>query len=95
MVGPAARLVQALELVRTEKLDGAVLDVNLHGEAVYPVAEILAERNIPFLFVTGYSIGEIDLRFRERPIVRKPFIGPVLTAALQRLVGDSRVAVPG
>jgi two-component system, chemotaxis family, sensor kinase Cph1 len=86
VVGPAARLPEALRLARRESLDGAILDVNLHGAVVYPAAEILAERGIPFLFVTGYATGELDERFEDRPVLRKPFVGPELLRALKRLV---------
>lgn len=85
VVGPAARLGRALELVRTAAYDCAVLDVNLRGEPVYPVAEILAEQGVPFLFLTGYSRAEIDERFRGQPMIRKPFTGAVLYQSLRRL----------
>src|SRR5690606_28701228 len=55
VVGPAARLEKALNLAETEELDGAVLDVNLRGKPVYPVAAALGARGIPFIFSTGYS----------------------------------------
>jgi CheY-like chemotaxis protein len=54
-VGPCNTLAKALEAVGAETFDLAVLDVNLNGEKVYPVAYALAERHIPFLFVSGYG----------------------------------------
>lgn len=54
----AMRLREALEIARTEKLDFAVLDVNLGGgDTSYPVAELLEEREVPYMFATGYEIG--------------------------------------
>lgn len=56
-------------------LDAALLDVNLGGEKVYPVAERLAARGIPFLFSTAYDPGSIVADFAERPVLSKPY-GP-------------------
>jgi CheY-like chemotaxis protein len=85
LVGPAVRLAQAMELARSAEIDGAILDINVHGEPVYPAAAILAERGIPFVFVTGYDISQIDPRFRDRPLLRKPFTGSDLSKALERM----------
>jgi CheY-like chemotaxis protein len=72
-VGPAARVAQALQLIGDRGADAALLDVNLAGEKVYPVADVLASRNIPFVFLTGYGEAELPSRFRDRPTIRKPF----------------------
>ena len=56
VAGPIPRLAQALDAASSEACDVAVLDVNLAGERVYPVADILAQRNVPFVFVTGYGV---------------------------------------
>lgn len=74
VVGPVGNLNQALEAARTERLDGAVLDVNLDGEPVYPVADILHERQIPFLLATGYGIEALPERFLRCPVLEKPFV---------------------
>jgi CheY-like chemotaxis protein len=73
VVGPAARLASAVEFARNESFGLAILDVNLAGEAIYPVAEILVERAIPFVFSTGYGGAGIKDPFRDRPVVQKPF----------------------
>ena len=73
IVGPAARLASALEMVRSGGFDLAILDVNLAGEPIYPVAEALTERNLPFVFSTGYGSAGIKEPFRGRPVVQKPF----------------------
>lgn len=73
VVGPAARLAPALEMVRSESFDLAILDVNLAGEPIYPVAEELARREVPFIFSTGYGGAGIKDPFRNRPVVQKPF----------------------
>ncbi|MGA0598605.1 response regulator [Enterovirga sp. CN4-39] len=73
VVGPAGRLATAAELAQSEQLDLAVLDVNLAGQPIYPVAEALAGRNIPFVFSTGYGSAGIDEPYRDRPVLQKPF----------------------
>jgi DNA-binding response OmpR family regulator len=69
----AARVAQAARLAATEKLDGAILDVNLAGEAIYPVAEQLRRRGIPFAFITGYGAGGLRADYRDWPMLAKPF----------------------
>ena len=73
IVGPAARLSTALDLARRETFDAAILDVNVAGEPIYPVAEALAERGVPLVFSTGYGGAGIKEPFRDRPVVQKPF----------------------
>jgi len=73
VVGPAARLATALDTVRRERLDLAILDVNVAGEPIYPVAEALLERSVPFVFSTGYGSAGIKDAFRDRPVLQKPF----------------------
>lgn len=73
VVGPAARLEEALALAQTADLDCAVLDVNLGGESTFPVADLLREKGAPFAFATGYGdagLREID---RASPVLQKPF----------------------
>ena len=55
VVGPVGRLEEGLAHARTEPIDGAILDINLHGELSFAIAEVLARRGVPFLFVTGYQ----------------------------------------
>ena len=52
--------------------EAAILDVNLGGELVYPVADLLSSRGIPFVFVTGYGRESIDRRFANAPVLEKP-----------------------
>ena len=73
VVGPARRVAHALRHVADDAPDAAILDVNLAGEPIYPVAEALTERNLPFVFSTGYGSAGIKEPFRGRPVVQKPF----------------------
>ena len=69
-VGPFSRVADALKV--DEELDAAILDVNLAGESVYPVADMLHARGIPFVFMTGYGSASIDPRFAMVPVLQKP-----------------------
>ncbi|RVU19026.1 response regulator [Methylobacterium oryzihabitans] len=73
VVGPAARLSTALEMAEKESFAVAILDVNVAGEPIYPVAEIITKRGLPLVFSTGYGGAGIREPFRERPVVQKPF----------------------
>lgn len=69
-------------------LDGAILDVNLGGDKVYPIAELLAARSIPFIFATGYGIAGIAESFSRVPALAKPYdaraLEHMLTTAFSR-----------
>ena len=84
VAGPIPRLAQALDAASSEAYDVAVLDVNLAGERVYPVADILAQRNVPFVFVTGY--GVLPGEYANRPRLCKPFKMADLLDALSDIV---------
>lgn len=73
VAGIASRLGPALALAREGRFDAAMLDVNLAGEASFPVADLLAERGIPFLFATGYGLMGLEEQYRGRPVLQKPF----------------------
>ena len=72
VVGPMASLAQALRHLDDEPFDAALLDVNLNGVLIFPLAEKLAARGIPFVFMTGYAELILPVHFRERPVCRKP-----------------------
>src|SRR5829696_8431581 len=73
VIGPAARLSTALDAVSRESVDLAILDVNVAGEPIYPVADALVERSVPFVFSTGYGSAGIKDAYRDRPVLQKPF----------------------
>ena len=72
VIGPFGRLADAMAAVGREDFQAAVLDVNLDGEMVYPVADAVLARGVPFVFVTGYSAEGIDRRFARVPVLQKP-----------------------
>ena len=89
VVGAAARVTQALAALDGEPVDLAVLDVNLGGEKVFPVAEALAGRGIPFLFSTGYGTSGLRDGLSSRTTLQKPVDEAVLE---QMITAELRVA---
>ena len=87
-IGPFGTLAKALDAARTEMLDLAVLDVNLNGEMVYPVADALAERRIPFLFVSGYGDEAILPDHTDWKVCAKPFKGTDFAAMLSSVLHE-------
>jgi DNA-binding response OmpR family regulator len=85
VAGLAGRLAPALALASEAQIDAAVLDVNLAGERSFPVAALLEERGVPFLFATGYGVQGVEERFRSRPILQKPFRMAELKRAIAAL----------
>lgn len=85
VAGLASRLGPAVALAQEAAIDAAMLDVNLAGESSFAVADVLAERGIPFLFATGYGRQGIDERYRDRPLLQKPFRAQDLAAQFEAL----------
>jgi CheY-like chemotaxis protein len=90
VVGPAGRMADALEVAKEAALEGAVLDVNLHGQQIYPVADILAKRGIPFMFLTGYGAQGLPPGHAHRRVLSKPFRASDLSQALADEFGLGR-----
>jgi CheY-like chemotaxis protein len=86
VVASAARVSEALRLIEATDIDAAVLDVNVAGEKVFPVAEKLRDRKIPFVFATGYGADGVREDFRTHPVVPKPFPQSHLRKALTKAV---------
>lgn len=90
IAGTATWVEPALDLARNLKLDLAVLDVNVRGERVDPVADVLEARGVPFIFATGYAVADVPPRFKSRPMVEKPYDSTGLLRALQRAATSNR-----
>ena len=69
----AEHLPEALERAQSNAFDVAMLDVNLHGQESFPVADVLMERGIPFVFTTGFGATKLPDRFKRAPVMEKPF----------------------
>ncbi|MBV9246973.1 MAG: response regulator [Methylobacteriaceae bacterium] len=87
LVGPAFNLQQALSVAASDgDIGAAILDVNLHGTPIYPVADMLAERGVPFVFATGYGSEGVDAKWRARPKLQKPFTSEQVASALTEAI---------
>jgi CheY-like chemotaxis protein len=73
MIQCASGLEEAIDIARSGEFDFAMLDMNLNGDPVFPVAEILLERGIPFAFASGYGAGGLPEKMRDRQVITKPF----------------------
>ncbi len=91
-VGPIATVDEALEVVAADPaLDAALLDVNVAGREVFPVATALKARNVPFVFSTGYGEGGLPDEWRAQPTIQKPFTENTIRAALFKAIGVADV----
>jgi CheY-like chemotaxis protein len=87
MAAEAARFEEAMQAAATAEFDLAILDGNLEGNPTGPVADVLARRGTPFVFVTGYDPQGLPAAHRHRPVLKKPFqregLDRILRAALK------------
>lgn len=91
-VGPASSIDEALALATDgEPLDAALLDVNVAGRQVFPVAEALKERGVPFVFSTGYGEGGLPEEWRGQSTIQKPFTEAAVRQALMDAMGVAEV----
>ena len=86
VTGPVSTVREALDIIATEAFDLAVLDVNIRGEMSFSVADALLERNVPFIFLTGYDADALPERLRRLPRLGKPYDPKELATALYEAV---------
>lgn len=94
----ASRIEEACEFIEEEQVDSAVLDVNVHGTLSYSVAQLLAEREIPFIFATGYGDRSHPEQFADVPTVAKPYSADDVRKALltrANCAGSGDSSIPG
>ncbi len=95
VVGPFNRLGDAMVAAVHEEIDAAIIDVNIGGEFVYPVADVLVARQIPFVFLTGYGVESIERRFSYAPVIKKPVQRQVLQQVFLPPDCQQPVQLPG
>ncbi len=95
LVGMAARLREAEEMARHEQLDGVLLDLNLGGQFAYPVADILKERDIPFIIMSGYDASQLRPELAGFPNMQKPFKREELEAMILQVFCSRRMQDEG
>ena len=81
VVGPICTASEAAAKVKDGHFEAAVLDINLGDGTVYPIADILTARGVPFVFVTGYDADSVETQFRKTPILQKPIEREMLKRA--------------
>ena len=84
VIGPFSRVSDACRALQDNQVDAAILDINLDGEMVYSLAEMLTARKIPFVFATGYGAESIEARFEHIPVLQKPIEKEMLTRVFVR-----------
>src|SRR6187399_2952999 len=84
VIGPFNRISEAMIALRNNRIDAAVLDVNLGGELIYPLADVLVADRVPFVFITGYGAEEIEPRYAHVPILQKPIETDALNSVFVR-----------
>ena len=86
----AGEINEAIKLAQSTEFDIAILDVNVNGKVISPVAELIKARNRPFIFATGYGASGIKAEWSEVPVLQKPFQSSELAAAIDRAIGPSQ-----
>jgi DNA-binding response OmpR family regulator len=90
VLGPVGSVEDAARMLADETgIDGAILDVNLRGQLIFPVADTLTERGIPFAFATGYDESVLPDRFAGVPRMEKPFKANAIAVLLGSLITDT------
>jgi CheY-like chemotaxis protein len=87
----AGEINEAIKLARSADFDIAILDVNVNGKVISPVAEVIEARNRPFIFATGYGTQGLPEEYRTRPALQKPFQLESLADMIQRALKSATV----
>jgi CheY-like chemotaxis protein len=86
VVFEAGNIADALRLANTAEFGIAILDINVGGNRIDPVAEIINDRHLPFLFASGYGAAGLPEKFRDRPVLQKPFLVERLSEAIEAAI---------
>jgi len=95
VLGPFNRISEAMIALRNNHIDAAVLDVNLGGELIYPLADVLTADHVPFVFITGYGAEEIEPRYARAPVLQKPIEASALKSVFVRAAAISDATTAG
>jgi DNA-binding response OmpR family regulator len=86
VIGPLRAVTPAVKIISPDRLDAAVLDVNLGDELSFPIADALTIARVPFLFLTAYNRAVLPIAHRLRPVLPKPFVALALVVELARIL---------
>ncbi|MEO6780201.1 MAG: response regulator [Bradyrhizobium sp.] len=82
VVAEAGNIADALKLAKTADFGLAILDINVGGVRIEPVAEIIHSRRLPFVFTSGYGAAGLPVKYRDRTVLQKPFVAKQLAEAI-------------
>jgi CheY-like chemotaxis protein len=88
VVGPAPNMAAARELVEAGEFDGALIDIHIRGERVFPLCEMLQAKGLPFVFTSGYADWQMPEKWQDRPRLQKPYTLDQVEQALESLFRD-------
>ena len=87
VVGPAPNMAAARQLIESEKIDAALMDVHIRGERVFPLCKALAAKGVPFVLTSGYADWNMPEKWQDRPRLQKPYTLDAVDEALKTLLG--------
>ena len=87
----AGEISEAIRLAQSIEFDLAILDVNVNGKVISPVADLITARNRPFIFATGYGSSGLPEEYRDRPALQKPFQIETLARMIETALGSATV----
>ena len=85
----AGEITEAIKLAQAAEFDFAILDVNVNGKVISPVADLIKARNRPFIFATGYGSSGLPEEYRDRPALQKPFQLDTLARMIDSTLKDA------
>src|SRR3954464_12015927 len=91
----AGEIAEAMRLAESTYFDLAILDVNVNGKGISPVAALIRARNRPFIFATGYGSSGLPEEYRDRPALQKPFQLETLSKAIDNTLKAATAYPPG
>jgi CheY-like chemotaxis protein len=85
VVGPAPNMAAARELLESHAFDGALMDIHIRGERVFPLCDMLAAKGVPFVLTSGYADWQMPQKWQDRPRLQKPYTLAQVEQALSGL----------
>jgi CheY-like chemotaxis protein len=89
VVGPATTVSRAVEMARSQSIDGAMVDLNLSGAAAFPAIDILLQRGVPVILATSYPRDSLPVPYRNLPILPKPYDPRRFSGLVQSIFSSS------
>jgi DNA-binding response OmpR family regulator len=86
VVAEAGTIEEAMPLAQATRFELAILDINVDGRSILPIAEIIESRGLPYIFASGYSTTGLPPPFAERIVLRKPFLPEKLSQAIDAIL---------